>query len=167
MGRGVSEAAAHRRGVCAGRRSGTHAAEVSDGAARKRNAGVAPVSSQGADVGFAARVRSAMAGRISGNPESRAAGVAERRGVCSASADQPGGAARESAEAVSDQIGFDQQWLDEFLGILNREQPAWLSGVVFAPQVRISLAELRAKVPKRYPIRSDSISNGWTNFWES
>ena len=49
--------------------------------------------------------------------------------------------------------GFDQQWLDEFLEILNREQPAWLTGVVFAPQVRISLSELRAKVPKRYPIR--------------
>ncbi len=49
--------------------------------------------------------------------------------------------------------GFDQQWLDEFLEILNREQPAWLTGVVFAPQVRISLAELRAKVPTRYPIR--------------
>jgi hypothetical protein len=49
--------------------------------------------------------------------------------------------------------GFDQQWLDEFLDILNREQPAWLTGVVFAPQVRISLAELRAKVPQRYPIR--------------
>jgi hypothetical protein len=49
--------------------------------------------------------------------------------------------------------GFDQQWLDEFLEILNREQPAWLTGVVFAPQVRISLAELRAKVPQRYPIR--------------
>jgi len=49
--------------------------------------------------------------------------------------------------------GFDQQWLDEFLHILNQQQPAWLTGVVFAPQVRISLAELRAKVPKRYPIR--------------
>ena len=49
--------------------------------------------------------------------------------------------------------GFDQQWLDEFLEILNTEQPAWLTGVVFGPQVRISLAELRAAVPKRYPIR--------------
>ena len=48
---------------------------------------------------------------------------------------------------------FNQQWLDEFLDILNREQPAWLTGVVFGPQVRISLPELRAKVPKRYPIR--------------
>jgi len=49
--------------------------------------------------------------------------------------------------------GFTQAWLDEFLEILNREQPAWLTGVVFAPQTRISIAELRAKVPKRYPLR--------------
>jgi hypothetical protein len=49
--------------------------------------------------------------------------------------------------------GFDQQWLDEFLEILNKQQPSWLTGVVFAPQVRVSVAELRAKVPKRYPIR--------------
>ena len=48
---------------------------------------------------------------------------------------------------------FDQAWLDEFLDILNRQQPSWLSGVVFGPQIRISLAELRAKVPKKYPIR--------------
>ncbi len=48
---------------------------------------------------------------------------------------------------------FNQQWLDEFLGILNREEPAWLNGVVFGPQIRVSLPELRAKVPKRYPIR--------------
>ena len=68
----------------------------------KETQGAAPVSSEGADVGLAAGIRSAMAGRISGNPESRAAGVAERRGVRSASADQPGGAARESAEALSD-----------------------------------------------------------------
>jgi hypothetical protein len=48
---------------------------------------------------------------------------------------------------------FDQAWLDEFLDILNRQQPSWLTGVVFGPQIRISLAELRAKVPKKYPIR--------------
>jgi len=48
---------------------------------------------------------------------------------------------------------FNQQWLDEFLEILNREQPAWLNGVVFGPQIRIGLQELRARVPKRYPIR--------------
>lgn len=47
---------------------------------------------------------------------------------------------------------FNQAWLDEFLQLLA-DQPAWLTGVVFGPQVRISLAELRAAVPKRYPIR--------------
>ena len=49
--------------------------------------------------------------------------------------------------------GFNQEWLDQFLNILTDEQPVWLSGVVFGPQIRISLPELRAKVPKRYPIR--------------
>jgi hypothetical protein len=48
---------------------------------------------------------------------------------------------------------FNQEWLDEFLGILRTEQPAWLTGVVFGPQTRIGLPELRAAVPKRYPIR--------------
>ena len=48
---------------------------------------------------------------------------------------------------------FNQEWLDEFLGILNHDQPAWLSGIVFGPQVRIGLPQLRAAVPERYPIR--------------
>ncbi len=48
---------------------------------------------------------------------------------------------------------FDKPWMDQFLGILKNEQPAWLSGVVFGPQVRMSLPELRAAVPQRYPIR--------------
>jgi len=48
---------------------------------------------------------------------------------------------------------FSREWMDEFLGILKNEQPAWLSGVVFGPQVRLSLPQLRAAVPKRYPIR--------------
>ena len=47
---------------------------------------------------------------------------------------------------------FGQDWMDEFIGILKTE-PAWLSGVVFGPQVRVSLAKLREMVPKRYPIR--------------
>jgi hypothetical protein len=47
---------------------------------------------------------------------------------------------------------FNREWMDEFLGILKTE-PAWLSGVVFGPQIRMSLPELRAAVPKRYPIR--------------
>jgi hypothetical protein len=48
---------------------------------------------------------------------------------------------------------FNQTWLDEFLGILNRDRPAWLSGIVFGPQVRISLPKLRELVPAQYPIR--------------
>jgi len=47
---------------------------------------------------------------------------------------------------------FNQNWLEQFYGIL-RSGPAWLSGVVYGPQVRVSLGELRAAVPARYPIR--------------
>jgi len=49
--------------------------------------------------------------------------------------------------------GFDQAWMDEFLDMLKREQPAWLSGLVFGPQVRLSLARLRELAPRQYPIR--------------
>ncbi|MEO6237001.1 MAG: hypothetical protein ABIQ52_08375, partial [Vicinamibacterales bacterium] len=48
--------------------------------------------------------------------------------------------------------GFTKAWMDEFYQILGAE-PAWLTGVVFGPQVRDSLPVLRAKVPKRYRIR--------------
>ncbi len=48
--------------------------------------------------------------------------------------------------------GFNKEWMDEFLGILKPE-PAWLTGVVFGPQSRLPLPELRDRVPKRYPIR--------------
>jgi len=47
---------------------------------------------------------------------------------------------------------FDASWMEEFFGILRRE-PTWLSGIVFGPQIRISLPKLRELVPKRYPIR--------------
>ena len=49
--------------------------------------------------------------------------------------------------------GFTQEWLDEFIALLNRQQPAWLHGIVFGPQVRVSLPELRRLVPWKYPIR--------------
>jgi len=49
--------------------------------------------------------------------------------------------------------GFNQAWMDEFLTILNKETPAWLTGIVFGPQVRLSLPRLRELVPKQYPIR--------------
>ena len=48
---------------------------------------------------------------------------------------------------------FSREWMDQFLEILRKEQPGWLSGVVYGPQVRMSLAELRAAVPANYPIR--------------
>lgn len=48
--------------------------------------------------------------------------------------------------------GFTKAWMDEFYAIL-RTEPAWLTGVVFGPQVRDSLPILRASVPKRYRIR--------------
>jgi len=48
---------------------------------------------------------------------------------------------------------FDQRGLDDFLTMLRDESPAWLAGVVFGPQVRGSLPDLRAAVPARYPIR--------------
>jgi hypothetical protein len=49
--------------------------------------------------------------------------------------------------------GFNQEWLEQFLQIL-RQEPAWLTGVVHGPQVRISMADLRKAVPTRYPIRT-------------
>lgn len=49
--------------------------------------------------------------------------------------------------------GFTQEWLDEFIGILQKEQPAWLTGIVFGPQQRVPVSRLRELVPKRYQIR--------------
>ncbi|HUE17726.1 MAG TPA: hypothetical protein VMR25_26460 [Planctomycetaceae bacterium] len=48
---------------------------------------------------------------------------------------------------------FNQKWLDSFLVYLKTKQPDWLSGIVYGPQIRITLPELRAAVPKKYPLR--------------
>lgn len=48
---------------------------------------------------------------------------------------------------------FNKAWMDEFYEIVAQE-PEWLGGVVHGPQVRVSLAELRSAIPKRYPIRT-------------
>ena len=57
---------------------------------------------------------------------------------------------------------FNQTWLDEFLGALRDQPPAWLAGVVYGPQVRMSLAQLRAVVPVKYPIRHyPDITHSW------
>jgi hypothetical protein len=49
--------------------------------------------------------------------------------------------------------GFNEEWLQEFYQLLKAE-PAWLTGIVHGPQVRPSIDQLRAQVPKRYPIRN-------------
>jgi hypothetical protein len=48
--------------------------------------------------------------------------------------------------------GFTKEWMDEYFAIMKTE-PKWLSGVVFGPQQMYSLAELRARLPRQYPIR--------------
>jgi Glycosyl hydrolase family 20, domain 2 len=47
---------------------------------------------------------------------------------------------------------FSQEWMDEFLGIVKAE-PKWLGGIVYGPQTRLSLPQLRAAIPKKYPLR--------------
>ena len=49
--------------------------------------------------------------------------------------------------------GFSDEWMKEFLAILTKQQPAWLTGVVYGPQVRGTIQELRAALPKRYALR--------------
>jgi len=44
-------------------------------------------------------------------------------------------------------------WLKMFLDLVRTNQPDWLDGVVFGPQVEMSLANLRKELPSRYPIR--------------
>ena len=47
---------------------------------------------------------------------------------------------------------FTKSWDDEFYKIINTE-PKWLDGIVFGPQNRIGLYDLRKAIPARYPIR--------------
>jgi hypothetical protein len=47
---------------------------------------------------------------------------------------------------------FTGPWMDEFHDLVRRE-PAWLAGVVYGPQTRVSLPKLRAALPKNSPIR--------------
>lgn len=43
-------------------------------------------------------------------------------------------------------------WNTYLFEYLNREQPAWLTGIVFGTWVKLPLHELRAQIPKQYPI---------------
>jgi hypothetical protein len=47
---------------------------------------------------------------------------------------------------------FTGPWMDDFYA-LTKDPPPWLAGVVHGPQVRVSLPELRAKLPKAVPVR--------------
>ena len=47
---------------------------------------------------------------------------------------------------------FDATWFAEYLDLMKAE-PAWLDGIVYGPWTRITIQELRAKIPARYPIR--------------
>ncbi len=49
--------------------------------------------------------------------------------------------------------GFTQPWWDEFMTIVREEQPAWLTGIVFGPQVRLDTVKLRALLPAKYKLR--------------
>jgi hypothetical protein len=50
--------------------------------------------------------------------------------------------------------GFNAAWLEQFLSIVREPHTqAWLDGIVFGPQSRMSTEEFRKAVPERYPIR--------------
>jgi hypothetical protein len=48
---------------------------------------------------------------------------------------------------------FNEAWMEEFLDIIDREQPRWLAGVVYGPQNRLDPPALQKKIPELYPIR--------------
>ena len=47
---------------------------------------------------------------------------------------------------------FNKDWDDEFYKFMQTE-PKWLDGIVFGPQVRIGLYDVRKSIPAKYPIR--------------
>lgn len=48
---------------------------------------------------------------------------------------------------------FTGDWMAEFETYMQTVKPAWLGGIVFGPQNRISLPDLRKTIPASYPIR--------------
>ncbi|MCC6490351.1 MAG: hypothetical protein IT364_22900 [Candidatus Hydrogenedentes bacterium] len=47
---------------------------------------------------------------------------------------------------------MSHEWNATLFDSLNREQPEWLTGVVFGTWVKLSLEEMRGKIPAQYPI---------------
>jgi hypothetical protein len=48
--------------------------------------------------------------------------------------------------------GFNPVWMQEFLDLL-RTDPKWLTGVSYAPGIRLTIDGFRKVIPARYPIR--------------
>src|ERR1700733_11341970 len=49
---------------------------------------------------------------------------------------------------------FTAEWMEEFFSIVaTPEVKSWLDGVVIGPQCRMTLAEVRRRLPAQYPIR--------------
>lgn len=57
-----------------------------------------------------------------------------------------------NAEMWMSPQSFNAEWMEEFFGLMDKE-PDWLGGIVFGPQQRIGLPELRRRIPSKYPIR--------------
>ena len=49
--------------------------------------------------------------------------------------------------------GFSKDDMEYFFSHLEKAQPAWLAGAVFAPWVHMDIAEFRRRVPARYDVR--------------
>ena len=49
--------------------------------------------------------------------------------------------------------GFSKDDMSYFFSYLEKNQPAWLAGAVFAPWVHMDIAEFRKRVPARYDVR--------------
>ncbi len=50
--------------------------------------------------------------------------------------------------------GFTDEENEYFFHYLATEQPDWLTGVVFGPWAKLTLRELRQRIPQQYPVRS-------------
>jgi len=57
-----------------------------------------------------------------------------------------------TAEMWMSPQSFNSEWTAEFLEIMQ-QRPDWLAGLVYGPQNRLDLKDLRAAVPDQYPIR--------------
>ncbi len=48
--------------------------------------------------------------------------------------------------------GFTEEWMKDFFEIVHKE-PKWLTGIVYGPQSRLTIQEMRKLTPAVYPIR--------------